>query len=79
VAKHPKHSADWDEQEPAEPPAEPPSPLDKIVDEPPPGMVRVKCITHAQPFTHEKPLEFGEEADVPADVADKLRELGYVE
>lgn len=43
------------------------------------GPVRVRCIVHNRPFTHEKGLDHGEEATVPPDVAALMLERGQVE
>ena len=55
----------------AEPARAPPPPT--------PNLVRVKCISKARPWSDKKALEFGEEADVPADVADAMKRKGFVE
>lgn len=43
-----------------------------------PKMTRVKCCIHNKPWTHLKPLEFGEEAIVPDDVALMMSERNQV-
>lgn len=47
--------------------------------EPVPATVRVRCIVHTRPHTHQEALDFGQEAEVPADVAALMKERGQVE
>lgn len=44
-----------------------------------PALVRVRCVVHSRPFTHERGLSHGEEADVPMDIASAMEALGQVE
>lgn len=41
--------------------------------------VRVRCISIDRPWTDKKPLNDGEEADVPVDVAELMEKRGQVE
>jgi hypothetical protein len=43
------------------------------------GPVNVRCIVHTRPWTHEKALDFEEEAEVPADVAKIMLKKKQVE
>jgi hypothetical protein len=80
MAKHPKHSADWDEPSSHDETQEPEhDPLAKVHDEPRAGMVRVRCISKAGPFSDKKQLQFDEVVDVPKEVADALLEREFVE
>ena len=43
-----------------------------------PKMVRVTCIVHNEPWSHEGPMKFKETALVPADVAEILSAKDFV-
>jgi hypothetical protein len=61
----------WDDAPPAATPAA------TVVSAAP--TVRVKCVVHTKPWTHEKHLAHGEEAHVPQHVADVMLKNGQVE
>jgi hypothetical protein len=44
-----------------------------------PNTVRVKCIVHNRPSTDTRALAFGEEADVPEEIAKIMEEHNFVE
>lgn len=43
------------------------------------GVVKVRCIAHNSPWTDKKPLEYGEEAEVTAEIAEIMRSRHQVE
>lgn len=68
VAKAPTSGEDWNDDAPV---AEAESEFD--------GPVAVRCIVHSRPFTDKKGLVFGEEATVPAEVAEAMLNKKQVE
>lgn len=67
------------EPEPAEPEPKEAEAGEKSPASAHPALVRVKCISHAKPWTTRGPLRYGEQARVPQELADVMVRNGHVE